>query len=272
MTRQELTTAEGRPVDRAPRGRLGRYALWQLRDFAFQRGAAMFAIALALAYPVIAGNHASHEITTMVDGVVTTRTVALDPVRAAGASLAQVLYPVIILGALISIRGLVSEDRRHGYHRFLFAKPVSVTRYYAQAYAVQFAGFLAVVGVLILLFALFLRPVAMMPGLFASAAVLFALLGSVGFLLSTVTAADWFWLLVTVGTSTALSGLYARGERWLAPLVVLLPPVGELSDVMTALVAPARTVSMDQLLWVLGYGALSVALGLHILRRRALPA
>jgi hypothetical protein len=232
----------------------------------------MLAIALALAYPVIAGNHASRQVTTVIDGVVTTRTIAVDPAQAAESSVAQVLYPVIILGALIAIRGLVSEDRQHGYHRFLFAKPVSITRYYAQSYAVQFAGFLAVVGALILLFALFLRPVAIMPGLFASAAVLFALVGSVGFLLSTVTRADWFWLLVTVGISAAVSGLYARGERWLAPLVVLLPPVRELSDVMTALVLPALAVPVDRLLWVLGYGALSVALALHILRRRALPA
>jgi hypothetical protein len=272
MTRQDLTTAEGRPSDRAPRGRLGRYALWQLRDFALQRGAAMLAIALALAYPVIAGSHSSRQITMMVDGAVTTRTLPVDPVQAAEASLGGVLWPVIILGVLLSVRGLVSDDRRYGYHRFLFAKPVSVTRYYAQSYAVQFAGFLAVVGVLILLFALFLRPVAMMPGLFASAAVLFALVGSVGFLLSTVTRGDWLWLLVTMGISAAVSGLHAEGARWLAPLVVILPPVGELPEIMSALMSPGFALPVDRLLWVLGYGALSVALALHILRRRALPA
>lgn len=268
----DLMTAPRPAAGAAPRGRLGRYALWQLKDFALQRGAAMLAVAAVLAYPVIAGSHAKRWTSVRVNGVLTTQVFDPDPVQAAQNATAGVLYPVIILGALLAVRGLVSDDRQHGYHRFLFAKPISITRYYAQSYAVQFAGFLGVVGLLILLFAAFLRPLATMPGLFASAAVLFALVGSVGFLLSTVVRADWFWLLLTMGVSAAAAGFHAAGERWLAPAVVVLPPVRQLSSVMEALVDSSAALHLTDLLWVLGYGALCLVLALATLRRRALPA
>jgi hypothetical protein len=272
MTNGRLTTTDTRPALSPPRGRLGRYALWQFRDFALQRGAAMAAIAGALAYPVIRVNHADRGVVNDVGVVIAHR--APDSLIAAQNSVAGVLIPVIVLGTILVVRGIVSDDRQQGYHRFLFAKPVSITRYYAQSYLVQFTGLLAVVGLLIGLFAAFLRPVAMMPGLFAAAALFFALVGSVGFLLSTLVRADWLWLLVTLGTAGIVGGFYSAGERWLAPLVAVLPPVNALGNAIGALVNPAgvAAVSPAELLWILGYGALSVALALFILRRRALPA
>ena len=39
--------------------------------------------------------------------------------------------------------GIVSRDRERGYHRFLFAKPVSVTGFYGQAFAIAGAGLLS---------------------------------------------------------------------------------------------------------------------------------
>jgi len=254
----------------APRGRLGRYAWYQLKDFAVQRGLAMLVIALTLAYPVISSSHAPrHVVVRGPAGPAFTRLVWPDPVTAAEHSLAGVLFPVIILGAVLAVRGLVSQDRQDGYYRFAFAKPINITRYYAQSYAVQFAGFMAVVALLVALFALFMRPLAMMPGLLGAAAIFFALVGSVGFLLSTLVRAEWVWLVGAFGVSSIVGGYSKVGHPWLAPLAVLLPPAGDLTNVMEALASPARDVPTAALLWVLGYAAACTAAALLLIRRRA---
>ena len=149
---------------------LRRYALWQLRDFARQRGFALLLVGLLLG------------------------TVIVGPVRAVGrpiderlamALLTAALTQVSFIAAIISLNGMISDDRKMGYYRFIFSKPVSIAGYYAQLFVVYFVGFIAVCAILLGAFALFAYPVSPVgPLLFCG--LVFLSLGGIAFLISSL--------------------------------------------------------------------------------------
>ena len=125
-----------REVPRRPR--LGRYAYWQLRDYLFEKGigtAIVLVFAATLSYLDLRGEARPSATRSEIQ-----------------VALAQLLSSLVLLGALFATNGIVSDDRKHGYYRFLFAKPVSVTRFYAQKFLVHLAGFLLVSALLLVAF------------------------------------------------------------------------------------------------------------------------
>lgn len=129
------------PSGDAPRrARLGQYAFWQLRDYLLEKGigtSIVLVFAATLFYVGLRG----------------------EEIRPAPASrgeiqfaFAQLLSNLVLLGALFATNGIVSDDRKHGYYRFLFAKPVSVPRFYAQKFLVHLAGFMLVCALLLVAF------------------------------------------------------------------------------------------------------------------------
>src|SRR5215218_8530397 len=110
------------------RQNLTRYAWWQLRDFGRDRGIALIIIGVAIGATIIG------------------------PMRAMGGitqeSAAQVLEIVIaqlsFITSFIALNGIVSNDRKAGYYRFLFSTPVSIPAYYAQQFLVFLVGSLVV--------------------------------------------------------------------------------------------------------------------------------
>jgi ABC-type polysaccharide/polyol phosphate export permease len=180
-----------------------------------------------------------------------------------------------LLGTLFALNGISSTDRQRGYYRFLFAKPVGVPRFYAQDFLVRFVGLMLVAGVVFGAFALLARsPYPVWP--VAHLALTYALVGSVGFLLSAITHHDGIALvLVYVGTTLVRAGGAVLGwagggvAELLQYLSLVLPPFHLLDALRDALAAGAAPRAGD-LVWALAYGAGCFATGLLVLRHRPL--
>ena len=249
----------------ARRGRIGRYGLWQLRDYIVDRGFSTVLIGFILGaqfiLPLRMGLAA-----TLGDGWATHPT---------GRAMLMVAVPQLIttfalLGTLIAVNGIVSNDRRHGYVRFLFAKPVSVVRYYLQAFAASIAGLAIATAVLAGLFAMMVAP--LIPAQVVLIVSIFAIgIGGIGFLLSTLVRADWLFLSMALGLSLLVRGLYGQAGGWREKLLVLLPPLHRLDDIRNPLLAGNFPAATD-IAWVMGYGVACLLLGVIVLRRRPLAS
>ena len=79
------------------------------------------------------------------------------------AFLRGILGTIVFLGALFAMNGIVANDRKQGFYRFLFAKPMTPSRYYGQAFFVHWAGFVAVMIVLGLVYGALIWPVLSRP-------------------------------------------------------------------------------------------------------------
>jgi hypothetical protein len=240
------------------RGRLGRYALWHLRDYLRDKGVATL-ITLALVGYL-----------TQIP-IMRARSQGLG-----GAMMDQIADQAFIsglkflgfIGILFATNGIVSDDRRHGYYRLLFAKPVSVVAFYAQKWAVYGAGFLIVAAALLGLYAAAVEPFfprAYLPTI----GLIWVALGGIGFLLSAAWRFDWLSLAAVVGISDVLWMLFGRDDGPAGALVRLLPPVHLLDGVYTA-VREGGEVLVGDVLWLGGYGLACFLLGLVVVRQRPL--
>ncbi|MHB0948535.1 MAG: hypothetical protein ACYC4J_05670, partial [Gemmatimonadaceae bacterium] len=120
-----------------PRGHLARYAAWQFRDYVIEKGIGTLLVA-------VLGGYLSLMLlreTLQQRGVV--------PQDVYDLMLAQLVSNLVFVGALFATNGIVSDDRKNGYFRFYFAKPVSMTAFYLQKYLLAFAGFMMVTVLLV---------------------------------------------------------------------------------------------------------------------------
>jgi hypothetical protein len=231
---------------------LARYSLWQFRDFAVDRGLSILIIGFLWGYALI------------------------EPIRrAVGSSLPgtasplwlvamQVSSAVVSVAVLVALNGIVSADRKAGYYRFLFSKPVNAVFFYAQLFFVYMVGVLAAMLVLSSLLHKLL-PTFSIPHFLLYTALVYIAMGGIGFFLSVTTRYDWLSLAAVWLGSRVLRGLYGAGNDWRSKLVQLLPPVHRLDDVANSLIATGSA-HMADVLWLFGYGALFFALGLAALR------
>jgi hypothetical protein len=238
------------------RAALARYAPWQFRDFVMERGIAIAIIGMLWGYLLV------------------------EPLRRTMGSAfnagSQAVWPLIItvassvvsLSVLIALNGIVSTDRKMGYYRFLFSKPVSAVAYYAQLFFVYMAGVL----VTLLLLSTVLHTI--VPGFKIFNFILYAMiiyiaLGGIGFFVSVVTRFDWLTLAAVWVGSRILRNSYGSAPGWKSKVVELLPPVHKIDDLAFTLIT-SRSAHASDILWLLGYGALFFALGLLVLRRGSL--
>jgi hypothetical protein len=236
---------------------LVRYSLWQFRDFIMDRGIAIVIIGMLWGYLLV------------------------EPLRrgmgeAFPGGSGSAIWPLIItvassvvsLSVLIAVNGIVSTDRKMGYYRFLFSKPVSAVEYYAQLF------FVYMVGVLLsmLLLSVVLRMVVPEFKIFnflLYTAVIYVAMGGIGFFVSVATRFDWLTLAAVWVGSRVLRDVYGARPDWRSNAVELLPPVHKLTEVSTSLITDG-TARAGDVIWLLGYGALFFALGLLLLRRGSL--
>jgi hypothetical protein len=240
------------------RARLGRYALWHLRDYARDKGIATLITLGLIGYlnyiPIMRLRGAG------VSGVIIDQ--ASDQAFVSG------LKFLGFLGVLFATNGIVADDRRHGYYRLLFAKPVNIIAYYAQKFAVYGIGFVAAAALLLGTYSAAVEP--FFPAAFLpTMALVYLALGGIGFLLSAAWRFDWLSLAVVVGVSEALWFLFRDDPGWTGSLVRLLPPVHVLDGIYRA-VRSGTEVPMDDVTWLAAYGAVCFVVGLVILRRRPL--
>jgi ABC-type transport system involved in multi-copper enzyme maturation permease subunit len=249
-----VTAAASAPV----RARLGRYALWHLRDYLRDKGiATLITLGLIgyLNYIPIMRLRAAGMGGVMVD-------------QASDQAFVSGLKFLGFLGVLFATNGMVADDRRHGYYRLLFAKPVNVVAYYAEKFAVYGIGFLAAAALLLAVYSATVEP--FFPAAFLpTMALVYLALGGIGFLLSAAWRFDWLSLAVVVGVSEALWFLFRDDLGWTGSLVRLLPPVHLLDGIYRA-VRSGAAAPMDHVVWLAAYGAVCFAVGLIIVRRRPL--
>ena len=238
------------------RGRLAKYSLWQFRDFVLEKGISIVIIGLLWGYLQLLPFRMSFspEMTPQV----ITRLVTL----LAGS--------LISIAVLIALNGIISTDRKMGYYRFMFAKPVSPVRYYAQLFVVHLVGLLS--GILLLSAVFFV-----VAGRFSIwnlmlyTTLVYIALGGIGFFISAASRHDWVTLAAVWVGARILRGLYGNGDDWRSKAVELLPPVHKIDTVVGSLIATG-TAPLQDVLWLGGYGALFFVLGLVVLQRRSLAA
>ena len=263
--------------------RVGAYALWQLRDYIKDRGLPTLIVAMLSGYlglsPII------ERLPTRVDEVPDNLLVRYGSAEAVYAArmmafnhafLRSILGTIVFVGALFAMNGIVANDRKQGFYRFLFAKPMTPARYYGQAFFVHWAGFVGVMIVLGLVYGVLIWPVLSRP-LLVVIALMFVAYSGIAFLLSAAARWDWMSLVVVSVAATYLWTRYGESTHPLAKLLFLLPPLHLVDEVyasvsgapMYASSAPAA-VPWVILWWLAGYGAACYAAGLVVLRYRRL--
>ena len=239
------------------RARLARYSLWQFRDFAIDRGIAIMIIGLLWGYTLIAPMRAA--MGAAFD---------IGPRSPAWPLVITVTSSVVSLSVLIALNGIVSTDRKMGYYRFLFSKPLSAVAYYAQLFFVYMAGVLAAM----LLLSVVLHtvvPTFKIVNFLVYAAIIYIAMGGIGFFLSVATRFDWVTLAAVWLGSRMLRDFYGSTPGWKSKVVEVLPPVHKLNEVSMSIIT-SRTAHTSDVVWLLGYGALFLALGLFLLHRGSL--
>ena len=231
---------------------LTRYSYWQFRDFIRERGIALIITSTLLGFTVVAPMRAM--LGSNIDEVNAKRILMM--------ALPQLVY----ISAFIALNGLISTDRKLGYYRFLFSKPVSIPAYYAQYFLVSLVGFLAVFAFLLGVFAFVVRPVSPW-GALAWCGLVYLSFGGIAFFISSLFRYDWPILAGVYLGSALVKGLWADRGGFRMVIRDMLPPVHKLSAAMNDIMN-LGTADRNSLLWLLGYSALCFAAGLFVLWRR----
>ena len=244
------------------RARLVRYALWQLRDYLFERGIAQI---------VIGGVFAS-----MAWGVLREMgEVGALRERAVDELLGSMLPQLAVFGTLLAVNGIVANDLRQGYFRFLFAKPLGAPRYYAQAFVVNGVGLAVLTALAAWPLGAVMGRALVLPAV-AYTMLHFVALGGIIFLASSVSVSvfgrfDWLAAAALWFGAHFVHAMATLGRPWATVLLPALPPSYRTGEVFAALV-DAGTWPAAPMLHLAGYGAACFLLGLVVLRHRPLAA
>jgi hypothetical protein len=241
---------------------LRRYLKYQVRDFVQQRAAWLLALGMLGIYFFWYNYDPAQMAERLADRP------GGEPRRFAGmVTGAMAIFSG--LAAVFSVHGLVSAERERGLQRFLFAKPVARIPYYLQKLAIAFVGtMLLTLLVVTLMGAVFGRAVPVESAMMLGTA-LFASVGGLTFLLSTLVRFEGGLALIGTLGVIPLRELSQRGDgwAWLGALRYLLPPIERFGPMVDPSIAgdPLRA-----MLWAVGYGAVCVAAGIMVLRRRSI--
>jgi hypothetical protein len=264
--------------DQPPRrAQMLRYGLWQMRDYAMERGLPTMIIALLVgwlvAMPVrVAIRESAVRITPRLIAQYGSAAAARHALadQASRAMLGQFVGAIVFLGALLAMSGLVSNDRKNGFYKLLFAKPVAPERYYGQAFLVHGLGFLVALLLLGLAWSAYVAPVTS-GSLLLVMMLMYVCYAGVAFLLSAASRWDWLSLVVVALVSTELWQRFGDSTSPLAKLLYLLPPLTKVSAVYAAATS-TQPVAMPwgTVAWLAGYGAVCYLAGLIVLHHRRL--
>jgi len=245
----------------ARHARLGWYFWWQFHDYMLHQAPATAVLTAMYAYltlmPILNGSRTNGRGFS----------VATLPLPVVRELFADLLASLLLLGTLFATNGIVATDRKTGFYRFYFAKPVSAPRFYTNAFLANGAGVLGVSLALLVAFALLVRPI--LPVSFVPAA-MYVAFGGVGFLLSTIWRFDWLSLITVAIVSSLGWGMWGEDPGIRGWLVHLLPPMHRASDLYAYVAGTSPSFPWATQLWLTGYGAGCFLIGLWILRTRSL--
>lgn len=263
------------PLARRHRGLVGLYGLWQFRDYLIDRGAATLIVLGLFSYLSVGeklnelhyrAEHATAAQIAQAGGAEAWHTAQLQALTSN--FLANFLGVVVFVGAVFATQGIVANDRKTGFYRFLFAKPVSPSRYYGQAFVIHWAAFTALVSAMALVYGALVQPILSVPLLMA-VAVMFLMYAGIEFLASSMARWDWMSVVAVAVTATYLWGRFGTSPSPVARLVYLLPPLHRTAEVYSA-VAQGDALPWHLLAWFGGYGLVCVVAALFVLRYRRL--
>lgn len=259
----------------ARRAQMLPYALWQARDYLIERGLPTMIVAGLVGFlgalPILAVKHDTSpalaiNLIRQYGSVTAGRHAML--LDASLAFLSRIAGPIVFVGALLAMSGLVSNDRKNGYYRFLFSKPVSPHRYYGQAFVIHAIGFLFAIILLGLLWGAAIVPVLSVDLLLAMFIVYLCYAG-IAFLLSAAAKWDWLSLVAVAIASTVLWDKFGDSPSPAAKLLWLLPPLTKV-DPIYSVAANHLGLPWRLLGWLAGYGVACFIGGLVVLHHRRL--
>ena len=255
--------------------RLARYAPWQVRDYFMDRGLPTVLIGALSGYmvasPILARMNArlermSPETVAREGGIEAMRTSMVSAFTAT--FLLELLGTFVFLGALFAMNGIVANDRKQGFYRFLFSKPLAPARYYGQAFVLHWSGFLVVSVLLGLIYRGLVGPVLSWP-LVIALALMYLCYAGIAFALSAAARWDWLSLVAVTVAANYVWVRFGESTSAFAALLYLFPPVHRASEVYAA-VAKGVALPWHLLGWFAAYGAISFVIGLVVLRYRRL--
>lgn len=242
------------------RARLGAYIPWMLRDYLTNQGPATLIVVLLIGYMALM---------PVIDGPIGA-SLGDVPGDMARRLLLAIIPAFAFLGPFFATNGIIANDRKFSYYRFLFSKPVSPIAYYVTTFLVYGVGVFIVSLALMGIWSIAVRPMFPM-SLFVVVGVMYIAFGGIGFLLSAAWRFDWLSLV------TVLLVASVAWEQWgdvqgVARLpLYLLPQVHRASDIYAMVVArPAAAIPWSAILWLGGYGFVCFVLGMVVIRKRPL--
>ena len=205
------------------------YSPRQLRDILLTRGAAMLVIGVVFSLPILMGavRIPPNGPAVLLDGTL------------------SAMSPFLVM---VATYGIIGEDVRRGYFRFLFAKPISPVLYYAQAFLAALIAFLAAQLIVVAVFALTLEPACPERWLLERT-VFFLSFGSVIFALSRVLPIDWLIGLLFFVVGQGVRDWYPVSESLRGKIFnVIFPP----SHLMESGLFPVEGIEWGHVAWVVG--------------------
>lgn len=251
------------------RARLARYSLWQFFDFGMNVAIVTVMIFTLLGVSFLMSMNAQETF------LISQRRSMTDAEKLG--YFKQLVEMFTSVAPMIAVSGIVSTDRTSGYTRFLFAKPLSPSRYYAQTIVVKWIGYLVIAHGLMWWYSVY----APVPEYSWKAIVAFSCLfvaeAGILFLLSVVTRFDGAIAILF------LLGSAISWDRWENAsgighvLTYLLPPINKVSVIQEWFIGMNGAGTLMDVpfpakwfWWLTGYGLVCLAAGLVILRKAPL--
>lgn len=239
------------------RASLLRYAPYFARDYLTSQGPSTALVVVLIAFLALQGALASGLPLSSMPGELLERVMR------------QLVASLAFLGTFFATNGIVASDRKQGYYKFLFSKPVSPPAYYATTFMVYGAGLLVVTAVLLGIWSVVVRPVFPV-ALFAVIAIMYVAYGGIGFLLSAAWRFDWISLVTVLLVANVSWTLWGDSDGLLYALLHVLPPVHHAQHVYDLVAGASGALPWASIAWLFGYGFACFLLGMLVIRKRPL--
>jgi ABC-type transport system involved in multi-copper enzyme maturation permease subunit len=243
------------------RARLIEYVPWLARDYLLNQGIATVIVGVLIGIMAIVPAAAATLGSVQLGAV---------PPELANQMLRVVATAIVFVGVLFATNGIVANDRKLGYYRFMFSKPLSPTRFYATVFGVNGVGLVIATLVLMGLWYVTVRP--MSPArMVLVVAIMYVAYGSLGFLLSASWRFDWLSLVGVMLVANVGWSVKSQLPAVLQWMLYLLPPVHRATDIYSLSVAEfSTTIPWSSIAWLVGYGAVCFVAAIVVIRRRPL--
>lgn len=240
------------------RGRLGRYAAFQFRDALLERGVPIVLVGLLIGWTTLLEVRVRYGLEWQARA---------DAQMLSTMAVHSALTQFGFLAILIAASGIVANDRRHGYFRLLFAKPIGAVRYYLQAFVIAGVGLMIAALTLHAAWAMAALPVAPW-GTLRSLGFYYVVVGSTAFLMSSIVRWDWVGTAAVWGGSSILRAIFGQDHGVIAWAVRNLTAPTHIIDALRDQLYRGEAPATEPFLWALAWSLACVAGGVAVIRYR----